>query len=158
MAQQELDLCLHYRPERVNENVDAISHGPVQTQPTVITDDPECVVAIITDPQSANKDGEEDMTHDIKCAARLATNLQPTDNDGEEDMTLAERQSSDAKLRPIIQYLIIREGILPDDKKSAKDLALNKKQYVLMGSVLYHRYKNHKVQSPEPDKRQVQMA
>ena len=86
----------------------------------MITDDPECVVSIITDPRSANKDGEEDMT-------------------------LAERQSSDVKLRPIIQYF--REGILPNDEKFAKHLALNKKQYVLMDNVLYHNSKNHKVQN-----------
>lgn len=51
-------------------------------------------------------------------------------------MTLAERQGSDAELSPIIRYL--REGILLDEEKAAKDLALNKKQYVLMDNVLYH--------------------
>ena len=110
MALQELDLHLHYRPGKVNKNADALSRGPIQTQPTEITEDTECTVATITDPQSANKDKEGSAV-------------------------LAERQGNDTELCPIILYL--REGILPEDEKSARELALNKKQYVLMDNILY---------------------
>ena len=99
MALQELDLHLHYQPGKVNKNVDALSRGPVQAQSVGIdtTDDTECVVDAITDPLSESKDGDEDMT-------------------------LARKQSSDFKLRPIIQYL--REGILLDDERSARELEI----------------------------------
>ena len=111
MALQELDLHLHYQPEKVNKNADALSRVLVQTQPVKTTEDMELVVAALADPQATTKDREEDTT-------------------------LAERQSNDRKLRPIIQYL--RERILPDDKKSTRELTLNRKQYVLMDNVLYH--------------------
>jgi len=40
---------------------------------------------------------------------------------------------SDDQLRPVIEYL--RNGSLPDDDNSARELALN---YVLLDDVLYH--------------------
>ena len=40
------------------------------------------------------------------------------------------------ELSPIISYL--KEGTLPEDEKSARELAINKKQYVLMDNILYH--------------------
>jgi len=49
---------------------------------------------------------------------------------------LSESQMSDDQLRPIIEYL--RNGSLPDDKNSARELTLNKKQYVLLDDVLYY--------------------
>ena len=61
------------------------------------------IVAALTEHQSANKNGEGDIT-------------------------LAERQGMDMELNPIISYLT--EGTLPEDEKSARELAINKKQYV----------------------------
>ena len=42
----------------------------------------------------------------------------------------------DIELTSIISHL--REGTLPDDEKSARELTMNKKQYVLMDNILYH--------------------
>ena len=112
MALQELDLHLHYRPGKVNKNADALSRRPIQPQSIEITvEETECIVAAITDPQSTNKDGEGNAT-------------------------LAERQGIDVELNPIISYL--KKGTLPDDEKAARELILNRKQYVLMDNILYH--------------------
>ena len=56
--------------------------------------------------------------------------------DGEEMIGLAERQNNDNELRPIIEYL--KNGNLPIEEKVARELTLNKKQYVLMDDILYH--------------------
>lgn len=42
----------------------------------------------------------------------------------------------DMELNPIISYL--NERTLSEDEKSARELAMNKKQYVLMDNILYH--------------------
>ena len=54
------------------------------------------------------------------------------------DRDLAERQSKDQKLGPIIRYL--KDGILSQSEKKAKELVLNKGQYVLIDNVLYIPY------------------
>ena len=41
----------------------------------------------------------------------------------------------DIELNPIISYL--KEGTLPDDEKSARELTLSKKQYAPMDNILY---------------------
>ena len=52
------------------------------------------------------------------------------------DGDLAERQRKDQSLNVIIQYL--KDGTLPQPEKEAKELVLNKGQYVLIDDVLYH--------------------
>ena len=59
MALQELDLQLHYQPGKVNKNVDELLRGPT-------CHDCRCLVAVVTEPQSMNKDGEVDMLSDTK--------------------------------------------------------------------------------------------
>ena len=109
MALQEMDLYLHYRPGKTNQNADALSRSPVATQSDVNN---ENVVAIISVPKVSDKNGERNE--------------------------LSESQMSDDQLRPIIDYL--RSGNLPNDENSARELALNKKQYVLLDDVLYHMF------------------
>ena len=58
-----------------------------------------------------------------------------SDKDGERN-ELSESQMSDDQLRPIVDYL--RNGNLPDDENSARELTLNKKQYILLDDILYH--------------------
>ena len=58
-----------------------------------------------------------------------------SDKEGERN-GLAESQMSDIQLRPIIEYL--RNGSLPTDENAARELMLNKKQYVLLDDVLYN--------------------
>ena len=52
------------------------------------------------------------------------------------DGDLAEKQKKDPKLSQIIWYL--KDGILPQAEKEAKELILNKGQYVLVDEILYH--------------------
>ena len=52
------------------------------------------------------------------------------------DGDLANKQKKDPKLSLIIQYL--KDGILPQTEKDAKELILNKGQYVLVDDILYH--------------------
>ena len=109
MALQELDLHLYYRPGKVNTNADALLRRPIQPQLTESTvEETECIVAALIYSQSTNKDGKGNVT-------------------------LAERQGKDIELNSIISYL--KEGTLPDDEKSARELTLNKKQYVLMDNI-----------------------
>ena len=42
----------------------------------------------------------------------------------------------DDELRPFIEFL--KNGSLPTDENTARELTLNKKQYVLLDDVLYH--------------------
>lgn len=68
---------------------------------------------------------EEKMVAAIETSQSLA-----------KDRDLAERQRKDQKLGSIVQYL--RDGILPKSEKEAKELVLNRGQYVLIDNVLYH--------------------
>ena len=42
----------------------------------------------------------------------------------------------DDELKPVIEFL--KNGSLPTDENAARELVLNKKQYVLLDDVLYH--------------------
>ena len=109
LALQELDLHLYHRPGKVNKKADALSWRPIQPQSTESTvEETECIVAALTDPQSTNKAGKGNAT-------------------------LAERQGKDIELNHIVSYL--KEGTLSDDEKSARELTLNKKQYVLIDNI-----------------------
>jgi len=47
-----------------------------------------------------------------------------------------QKDNNENELRPIIEYL--KNGNLPDEEKVAREVTLNKKQYVLMDDILYH--------------------
>jgi len=76
-------------------------------------------VAALTAPEASAKDGEE-MIGLAEYSGILPTQSSHNDNE----------------LRPIIEYL--KNGNLPDEEKVARELTLNKKQYVLMDDILYH--------------------
>ena len=65
---------------------------------------------------------------------------------------LAESQMSDIQLRPIIEYL--RNGSLPTDENAARELMLNKKQYVLLDDVPYNMVADGTVHVITPVKQQ----
>ena len=69
---------------------------------------------------------------ETECIAAALIYSQLTNKDGKGNVT-AERQGKDIELNSIISYL--KEGTLPDDEKSARELTLNKKQYVLMDNI-----------------------
>jgi len=69
---------------------------------------------------------QESVPIGIVAATEIAT---PVDG-------LRERQRNDQELMDIINLL--EKGILPDDQKLAKQLALTKSQYMLQDDVLYH--------------------
>jgi len=108
MALQEMDLHLHYRPGKTNQNADTLSHAPLTCHSEGSKGK---VVAALIAPKALAKDGEEMIG-------------------------LAERQNNDNELKPIIEY--IKNGNLPEEEKVARELTLNKKQYVLMDDILYH--------------------
>ena len=62
---------------------------------------------------------------------------------------------SDDQLRPVIEYL--RNGSLPDDKNSARELTLNKKQYVLLDDVFYHMVADGTLRAIPPVKHQQEI-
>ena len=110
MAIQELDLSIHYRPGKRNSNADALSRYPNSLEvPSSHADQPLAVVAATNPSWSVAKGGEP---------------------------TLPELQREDPQLMEIIRYL--QDGILPDDDKEARELALTKSQYELVDGVLYH--------------------
>ena len=76
LALQELDLEIHYRPGRVNQNADALSRSPVTDPHSLLN--PSEVIATISAPETSAKEG---------------------------DATLGEKQRSDPQLRRIIDYL-----------------------------------------------------
>ena len=47
-----------------------------------------------------------------------------------------QNQMDDNELRPLIAFL--KNGSLPTDENAARELAVNKKQHVLLDDVLYH--------------------
>jgi len=108
MALQEMDLHLHYRPGKTNQNADTLSRTLLTCHSELPEGSEEKVVAALTAPEASTKDGEEMIG-------------------------LAERQNNDHELRPIIEYL--KNG---NEEKVARELMLNKKQYVLMDNILYH--------------------
>lgn len=109
LAIQELDLEIHYKPGRSNQAADALSRQPVST-------------ALLEAPVQA-KDGEGTVH-------RLTT------NGDENSECLASRQDSDVGLKRIKQYLL--DNKLPDQEEKARELTLNKAQYEVIDSVLYH--------------------
>ena len=110
MAIQELDLSIHYRPGKKNSNADALSRYPNSLEvPSSHADQPLAVVAATNPSWSEAKGGEP---------------------------TLPKLQREDPQLMEIIRYL--QDGILPDNDKEARELALTKSQYELVDGVLYH--------------------
>ena len=108
LALQEVDLTIHYRPGRVNKNADALSRQP-------LTD----VV-------------EEDNLFGIIANLRVGPDVSSRGGDS----NLVDEQRGDPELAEIIQYL--SNGVLPDDDKRARELALTKSQYSIVDRVLYH--------------------
>ena len=110
MAIQELDLHIHYRPGKVNANVDALSRAPADVLP-------KC---------------SEDPSDPCVVLAALRAEEKPA-NSG--DDCLEDRQRGDLELAQVITYL--ETGVLPEDHKRARELALSRSQYTLVDGVLY---------------------
>ena len=86
-----------------------------------------CADALSRAPLEAENDAKEE---EMMIAAIEASQSPAKDGD------LAEKQRKDPKLNPIILYL--KDGILPQAEKDAKEIILNKGQYVLVDDILYH--------------------
>ena len=102
LALQEVDLAIHYRPGRVNKNADALSRQPL--------------------PEVAARDGP------FGIIASLRVRPDATSKGG--DSNLVDEQGTDPELTEIIQYL--SDGVLPEDNKRARELALTKSQYSIV--------------------------
>jgi len=59
MALQEIDLHLHYRPGKTNQNADTLSCTPLTCHSELPEGSEEKVVAALTAPETSAKDGEE---------------------------------------------------------------------------------------------------
>ena len=108
MAIQELDLRILHRTGKSNANADALSRAPVKG----------------TDKEARSNGVPFGIIAAIK-AGKTAVQ-----EDG-----LSKRQRDDPKLFEVINFLEM--GVLPEDEKRAKVLALTKSQYHMEGGVLY---------------------
>ena len=119
-----MDLHLHYRPGKTNQNADTLSRTPIDTQSEIFVEPDEKLAATLSVPEVSDKDGER--------------------------IGLAKSQMDDDELRPVIEFL--KNGSLPTDENGARELVLNKKQYVLLDDVLYHMVTDGTLRVIPPDK------
>ena len=108
MAIQELDLRILHRTGKSNANADALSRAPVEG----------------TDKEA----GSNGVPFGIIAAIKAGKTAVQEDG-------LSKRQRDDPKLFEVINFLEM--GVLPEDEKRAKVLALTKSQYHMEGGVLY---------------------
>ena len=108
MALQELDVHIHYRPGKANNNADALSR---------------CTTTHISD---------SDVPW--KVLATLQADVLPV-KEGEEE-TLSAKQLADPEIAEVITYL--EENALPSNEQRARELTLTRTQYEVIDDVLYH--------------------
>ena len=126
LALQELNLKIHYRPGRKNQNADALSRVPLLSTSDQQNNQPAKVIAALTTTQIPAEDGE--------------------------GVPLSDRQLKDPTLKSVVQYL--QEGVLPVDEGSARKLLAGKSSFVLLDNVLYHQEadKTLRIVVPEADR------
>ena len=108
MALQELDMHIHYRPGKANNNADALSR---------------CTTTQISD---------SDVPWEV--LAVVQANVQPV-KEGEEE-TLSVKQLADPEIAEVITYL--EDNVLPINEQRARKLTLTRTQYEVIDDVLYH--------------------
>jgi len=101
MAIQELDIHIHHRPGKHNENADALSRYPTQ-QP--MSDDEQDGIVAVLEPEPPMEE-------------------------------LGSLQRKDPELNEVIVFL--ESGMLPQDEKRAKLIALSQAQFTLEEDILY---------------------
>ena len=106
MALQELDIHIHYRPGKANNNADALSR---------------CTTTHISD---------SDVPW--KVLAALQADVQPV-KEGEEE-TLSAKQLADPEIAEVITYL--EENVLPSNGRRARELTLTRMHYEVIDDVL----------------------
>ena len=109
MAIQELDLQIHHRSGTKNTNADALSRYPVLAPESTISSPTSLEVVAATNPSWKTEKGGE--------------------------TTLSTLQRADPQLATIVDYL--EKGVLPDDTRKARELALTVSQYTIVDGVLY---------------------
>ena len=109
MALQELDIDIHYRPGKANNNADALSR---------------CTTTHISD---------SDVPW--KVLAALQADVQPV-KEGEEEETLSVKQLADPEIAEVITYL--EENVLPSNEQRTRELTLTRMHYEVIDDVLYH--------------------
>ena len=107
MALQELDILVHYRPGKANNNADALSH---------------CTTTNISD---------SDVPW--KVLAALQADVKPV-KEGEEE-TLSAKQLADPEIAEVITYL--EDNVLPSNEQRARELTLTRMHYEVIDDVLY---------------------
>ena len=109
MALQELDLSIQHRSGKSNANADALSRCPLPSA------------------------SDENQTSELVAATRAeekGSNPEDLENCNHPDLQRAEE-----KLAPLMRYL--KEGVLPEERQSARRLAMTSSQYVVEDGILY---------------------
>ena len=168
LAIQELDLHIHYRPGRLNQAADVLSHRPVSEEnatSTATAQDGEGMVSQVSEENATSVATAQDWEGMVSRVSEENATSVATAPDEEKMvsqvctktvcMSLSSCQEQDCDLKRIRDYLLNNE--LPPDEMKAREIALQKSEFEVVERVLYHveKDKTLRVVPPSQDRREL---